>query len=61
MLKTTQSAKNLSLSIAGNAEVGSIGGRGECEDETIERSSLTSKNLNGATGYLILKARLAFI
>ena len=33
---------------------------GDCEDKTVERSPLISKNLNGATSYLTLKARLAF-
>ena len=49
MLKTTKSAKNLSSSVVEDAEVGSIGG-GDCEDETVGRLPLTSKNLNGATG-----------
>lgn len=47
MLKTIQSAKNLLLSIAEDAEVGRVGsGGGDCEDETIKR--LLSKNSNGA-------------
>ena len=45
--------------MAEDAEVGSIGG-GDCKDETVKRSPLTCKNLNGATDYLTLKARLAF-
>ena len=45
--------------MAEDAEAGSIGG-GDCKDETVKRSPLTFKNLNGATGYLILEARLAF-
>ena len=58
MLKTTRLAKNLSSLMAENAEVGSIGG--DCEDETVKRSPLTSKNLNGATGYLTPDAKRAF-
>ena len=58
MLKTTRLAKNSSLSIAEDAEVGSIGG--DYEDETVERSPLTSKNSNGATGYLTSDAKRAF-
>ena len=45
--------------MAKDAEVGSVDG-GDCEDETIKRSPLTSKNLNGTTGYLTHKAKLAF-
>ena len=59
MLKTTQSAENLTLLMAKDDEVGSVGD-GNCEDKTIKRSSLTSKNLNKATSYLTPKARLAF-
>ena len=59
MLKTTRSAENLSLSVAEDAEVGSIGG-GNCKDETVRRSSLISKNLNGATSYLTPNAKWAF-
>ena len=57
--RTTQSAKNLSLSMAENSEIDSVGD-GNCEDEIVEKSSLTSKNSNRATGYLTPKARLAF-
>ena len=46
--------------MAENAEVGSIGGGGDCKDETIERSPLTSKNSNRATGYLTLNAKRVF-
>ena len=60
MLKTTRSAENLSLSMAEDVEVGSIGG-GDCEDETVERSPLTSTNSNGATGYLTPAAKRALI
>ena len=59
MLITTQSAKNLSLSIAKDAKVGSIGG-GDREDETVKRSPLTSKNSNGAKGYLTPSTKPAF-
>ena len=59
MLRIIWSAKNSLLSIAKNIEVGSIGG-GDCEDEMVKRSLLTSKNLNGVMDYLTPKARLAF-
>ena len=59
MLITTRSAENSSLSMAEDAEVGGVDG-GNCEDETVERSPLTSKNLNGATGYLTPGAKRAF-
>ena len=45
--------------MAENAEVDSFGDS-DWDDKTVKRSSLTSKNLNGATGYLTPKARLAF-
>ena len=51
MLKTNQSAENLSSSIAKDAEVGSVDGD-DCEDEMVKKSPLTSKNSNKATGYL---------
>ena len=60
MLKTTQLVKNLLLSIAEDAEVDSISGGGNREDETVKRSLLISKNWNGAIGYLTPKAKLAF-
>ena len=60
MLKTTRSAENLSLLMAEDTKVGSIGGGGDCDDETVERSSLTSKNSNRATGYLTPGAKQAF-
>ena len=50
MLKTTQSTKNLSLLIADDTKVGSIGGSGDCKDKTVEKLPLTSKNLNKTTG-----------
>ena len=46
--------------MAEDAKVNSIGGDGDRKDETVERSSLTSKNSNGATGYLIPSAKRAF-
>ena len=58
-LKTTRSAENSSLLMAEDAEVGSVGS-GDCENETVEKSPLTSKNSNRATGYFTPKARLAF-
>ena len=54
MLRSTRLAENSSLSIAEDAEVGSIGGGRDCKDEMVERSLLTSKNSNRATGYLTL-------
>ena len=59
MLRTTWLGKNSSSLIAEDAEVSSVSG-GNCEDKTVKRSPLTSKNLNGAMDYLIPKARLAF-
>ena len=59
MLRTTRLAEHSSLSMPEDAEVGSVGG-GDCEDETVERSPLTSKNSNGATGYLTPGAKRAF-
>ena len=59
MLKAIKSTKNLSLLVAEDAEVGSIGG-GDCKDKTVKRSPLASKNLNRATGYLTLNAKQAF-
>ena len=60
MLKTTKWAKNLLLSIAEGTEIGSIGDVGDCEDKTVKGSPLTSKNLNGAIGYLTPGAKQAF-
>ena len=60
MLKTTWSAKNLSLSIAEDAEIGSIGGSGDCEDKTVKKSPLISKNSNGTTGYLTSDVKQPF-
>ena len=59
MLKITRLAENLLLSMAEDAEVGSVGG-GDHKDKMVEKSPLTSKNLNRAIGYLTPKARLAF-
>ena len=42
-----------------DTKVVNVGG-GNCKDETVKKTSLTSKNLNEATGYLTFKARLAF-
>ena len=46
--------------MAEDAEVGNIGGSCDCEDKTVERSPLTSKNSNGATDYLTSSAKPAF-
>ena len=43
--------------MAMNAEVGSIGGGGDYEDETIKRSPLLSKYSNRATSYLTIGAK----
>ena len=56
MLKTNQSAQNLSLLLAQDGKIGSIGGGGDCEDKTVKKSSLKSKNSNGAICYLISNA-----
>ena len=45
--------------MAENAEVVSVDG-GDCDDETVERLPLTSKNSNEATGYLTPGAKQAF-
>ena len=58
MLKTTRSDKNSLLLIAEDAKVDGIGG--DHEDETVKRSLLTSKNSNGATGYLNPNAKQTF-
>ena len=60
MLKTIWSAKSLSLWIAEDDDVDSIGGDGNHEDKMVERSLFTSKNLNTAIGYLTLDAKRAF-
>ena len=60
MLRTTRSAENSSSLITEDAEIGSIGGNGNCENETVKRSPLTFKNSNGATGYLTPDAKRAF-
>ena len=59
ILRTTKSAENFTWLMAEDTEVGSISG-GNCEDETVKKSPLTSKNLNGATGYPILNAKQVF-
>ena len=38
--------------MANDAKVGNIGNGGDGKDETVKRSPLTSKNFDGATGYL---------
>ena len=47
--------------MAKDAKVGSIGCGGDCEDKTVKKSPLTSKNSNRATGYLTPSAKQAFI
>ena len=44
--------------MAEDAEAGSIGGNRE--NEMVEKSPLTSNNLNGATGYLTPDTKRAF-
>ena len=46
--------------MADNAEVGSIGSSGDCDDEMVEKSPLTSKNSNGVTDYPTLGVKRAF-
>ena len=46
--------------MAENAKVGSISGGRDCEDKMVKTLPFTSKNANGATGYLILGAKQAF-
>ena len=60
MLRTTRSTEKLLLSMAKNAKFGNIGDNSDCKDETVKRSPLIFKNLNGATGYLTLDAKQAF-
>ena len=60
MPKIMQLAKKLSLSITDNINVGSVCSVDDCENKTVARLSLTSKNLNIATSYLTPKAKLAF-
>ena len=45
--------------MAKDAEVGSIDGS-DCENKTVEKSPLTSKNFNRAMGYLTPNAKQAF-
>ena len=59
MLEIIRLAGNLSLSVAENAEIDSIGG-GDCNNKMVERLPLISKNLNGATGYLTPNTKWAF-
>ena len=60
MLKITWSSKNLLLfiNVAEHNEVGTVGGAGDHEDETVKRS--LSNNSNRATSYLTPIARLVF-
>ena len=60
MLQTNGSSKNLpsSMDVAKCDEIDTVGGDGDCKNETVKRSP--SKNLNRAIGYLTPKARLAF-
>ena len=46
--------------MAEDAGIGSIGDGANCENETVEKSPLTSNNSNGATGYLIPDAEQPF-
>ena len=46
--------------MANNDEVGSVGSGGNFKDETVKRSSLTSKNSNGVTGHLTPNVKQAF-
>ena len=63
MLQTIKSSKNLPLliNVAEHNEIGIVGVGGNCEDETVKKLLLTSKNLNRSTDYLTPKAKLAFI
>ena len=45
--------------MAEDAEVSSVGG-GNCEDKMVKKLPLTSKNSNGAMGYLTPSAKRAF-
>ena len=58
MLRTIRLAKNLTLSMAEDAEIGSISG--DYEDETVKRLPFTSKNLNRAIDYLTSSTKQAF-
>ena len=60
MLRAIKSAENLSLLMAEDAKVGSIGVDGDCEDETVKRSLLLSKNLKRARSYLTPDAKQIF-
>ena len=46
--------------MADDAEVGSVGGSGNCEDETVKKLPLTSKNSNRVINYLTPDAKQAF-
>ena len=58
MLKTTKSAENLFLSKTEDAKVSSIGV--DSKNVMVKRSPLTSKNLNGAIGYLTPNVKQGF-
>ena len=60
MFQTTESSKILPslMNMDKRNDVGTVGDSNNCKDKTVKRS--LSKNLNGAMGYLIHKARLAF-
>ena len=60
MLKTTRLVQNSWILISEDVEVSSISGDGDCEDKTLKKLLLISKNLNGTTGYLTLDAKQAF-
>ena len=60
MVTITRAAENLSLLMDENAEVGIISGGGDCEDETIKRSLLTSKNSNEIMSYSTPGTKQAF-
>ena len=46
--------------MAEDTEVGNIGDGDDCKDKTAKRSPFISKNLNGATSYLIPDTKQAF-
>ena len=58
MLKTTWSAKNLSLSIIEDTWIGS---NGSADNKIVKKLLLMSKNLNKAINYLTPNPKQAFI
>ena len=46
--------------MAEDVEVGSVGYGGNCEDKTVKKLPLISKNLNKAMNYLTPNAKRAF-